>query len=210
MVPILKMRRFSCLLRLSLPPEMGEIDFSPFHSIVNIHPPPLIPISRLRLVHWSTLKIAHDLPIFASYYAFVVFSHLIGLLSVTWLSLMFFCCFFLNLFSVSLWRRANARNVRLYYPYRQYTDLFIFRFIFRFVSLLCLRSTLRLFSVTWLSLLWRNSLEKTKPLLPALPLVTRKISLFSERHAHLCNWQRSQIWVFERMKHSWYYKPRLK
>ena len=28
------------------------------------------------------------------------------------------------LFSVSLWRRANARNVRLYYPYWQYTDLF--------------------------------------------------------------------------------------
>ena len=25
MVPILKMRRFPCLLRLSLPPEMGEI-----------------------------------------------------------------------------------------------------------------------------------------------------------------------------------------
>ena len=25
-----------------------------------------------------------------------------------------------------LWRRANARNVRLYYPYRQHTDLFIF------------------------------------------------------------------------------------
>ena len=23
---------------------------------------------------------------------------------------------------------ANARNVRLYYPYRQYTNLFIFRF----------------------------------------------------------------------------------
>ena len=39
---------------------------------------------------------------------------------------------------VSLWRRANARNVRPYYPYWQYTDLFIFRF----VSLLCLRSTL--------------------------------------------------------------------
>ena len=36
---------------------------------------------------------------------------------------------------------ANARNVRPYYPYWQYTDLFIFRF----VSLLCLRSTLRLF-----------------------------------------------------------------
>ena len=27
------------------------------------------------------------------------------------------------LFSISLWRRANARNVRLYYPYWQYTDL---------------------------------------------------------------------------------------
>ena len=25
MVPILKMRRFSCLLRLSLPPELGEM-----------------------------------------------------------------------------------------------------------------------------------------------------------------------------------------
>ena len=30
----------------------------------------------------------------------------------------------LYLFSVSLWRRANARNVRLYYPYWQYTDLY--------------------------------------------------------------------------------------
>ena len=48
-------------------------------------------------------------------------------------------CFYL--FSVSPWRRANARNVRPYYPYWQYTD----HFIFRFVSLLCLRSTLRLF-----------------------------------------------------------------
>ena len=48
----------------------------------------------------------------------------------------------------SLWRRANARNVRLHYPYWQYTDLFIFRF----VSLLCLRSTLRLNHV-WL--VWR-------------------------------------------------------
>ena len=39
---------------------------------------------------------------------------------------------------VSLWRRANARNVRLYYPYWQYTD----HFIFIFLSLLCLRSKL--------------------------------------------------------------------
>ena len=39
-----------------------------------------------------------------------------------------------------LWRRANARNVRLYYPYWQYTN----HFIFRFTSLLCLCSTLLL------------------------------------------------------------------
>ena len=37
------------------------------------------------------------------------FSHLIGLLSVTWLSLLYKFTRFLNLFSVSLWRRANAR-----------------------------------------------------------------------------------------------------
>ena len=30
---------------------------------------------------------------------------------------------------VSLWRRAYARNVRLYYPYWQYINLFIFRFV---------------------------------------------------------------------------------
>ena len=30
---------------------------------------------------------------------------------------------------VSLWRRAYARNVRLHFPYRQYTNLFIFRFV---------------------------------------------------------------------------------
>ena len=62
----------------------------------------------------------------------------------------------------SLWRRANARNVRLYFLYRQYTNLFIFRF----VSLLCLRRTLRLFSVyivhdsmlfVWLFIYYRNA-----------------------------------------------------
>ena len=36
-------------------------------------------ISRLRLVYWSTLKIANDLPILASYYAFVI-------VSLTWLA----------------------------------------------------------------------------------------------------------------------------
>ena len=35
---------------------------------------------------------------------------------------------FFYLFSVYLWRMANARNVRLYCTYWQYTDLFIFQF----------------------------------------------------------------------------------
>ena len=77
--------------------------------------------SCLRLVYWSTLKIANDLPIFAFYYALVCicycFSHPIGLPSVTWLSLLYKFTRFFYLCSVSLWRRANARNVRLYYPY---------------------------------------------------------------------------------------------
>ena len=42
--------------------------------------------SRLRLVYWSTLKTANDLPIFASYLHCYCFSRLIGLLPVTWLS----------------------------------------------------------------------------------------------------------------------------
>ena len=53
---------------------------------------------------------------------------------------------------VSLWRTANARNVRLYHPYWQYTD----HSIFRFVSLLCLRSTLRLLQMY---LMVSNSLD---------------------------------------------------
>ena len=70
------------------------------------------------------------------------------IVSLTWLAyflshdyLSYTCKFtrFFQLFSVSLWRRANTWNVRLYYPYRHYTNFFIFRF----VSLLCLRNTLR-------------------------------------------------------------------
>ena len=41
-------------------------------------------------------------------------------------------------FYVSLWRRAHAQDVRRYFLYRQYTNLFIFWF----VSQHCLRSTL--------------------------------------------------------------------
>ena len=112
-------------------------DFSPFHFIVCSSTSHLF-TSRLRLFYWSTLKIANELPIFAPYYAFVV--------SLTWLAyVLSHDCFsyinslgFFYLFSVSLWRRTNARNVRLYYPYRQYINLFIFRF----VSLHFLRRTL--------------------------------------------------------------------
>ena len=65
-----------------------------------------------------------------------IFSHMIDYFSyINWHDF--------YLFSVSLWRRINARYARLYYPYRQYTNLFIFRF----VSLLCLIMTLRLLKI---------------------------------------------------------------
>ena len=41
---------------------------------------------------------------------------------VTWLCPLYKFTRFIYLFPVSLWWRANARNVRLYYPYLQYTD----------------------------------------------------------------------------------------
>ena len=41
-----------------------------------------------------------------------------------------------NILSVGPTSERNRRNIRLYYPYRQYTNLFIFRF----VSVLCLCS----------------------------------------------------------------------
>ena len=57
------------------------------------------------------------------------FSHLIGLFSVTWLSLLYK---FTRVFY--LWR-ANAQNVRLYYPCRQYTNHFIFQFAYMYVCM---------------------------------------------------------------------------
>ena len=59
-------------------------------------------------------------------------------------------------------RTQNARNVRLYYPYCQYTNLFIFRF----VSLLCLRSTLRLYYIyiyIWSEIFQSPTGQKVKP-----------------------------------------------
>ena len=89
----------------------------------------LLPFGHLRMKRYSESKHASGslgLPPSKALFTHMIISHINSL-------------GFFYLFSVSLWRRANARNVRLYYPYWQYTDLFIFRF----VSLLCLRSTLR-------------------------------------------------------------------
>ena len=44
----------------------------------------------------------------------------------------------------SLWWRTDARDVRIYCPYRQYTNILIFRI----VSLFCLLGTLRLCSTS--------------------------------------------------------------
>ena len=62
-----------------------------------------------------------------------IIMHLLLFLSPDWLT---FCHMIIScvnslvfyLFSVSLWRRADARNVRLYYPYWQYTNLLYFDF----------------------------------------------------------------------------------
>ena len=61
---------------------------------------------------------------------------------------------------VSLWRRANAQKCRLRFLYRQYTDLFIFRFVFQH----CLRSTLRLLQYSDFMIFnkFKNSSFKTK------------------------------------------------
>ena len=73
-----------------------------------------------------------------SYYAFCycfshqIFCHMIFFLVYIYIHSIFYSS------NGSLWRRANARNVRLRFPYREYTNLFIFRF----VSQHCLRRTL--------------------------------------------------------------------
>ena len=51
---------------------------------------------------------------------------------------------------VSLSRRADAQNVRLYYPYQQFTNLFIFRFVCISTQYTtCLRSTLCLYELDY-------------------------------------------------------------
>ena len=61
-----------------------------------------------------------------------IIMHLLLFLSPDWLTFChmiispFTIHLFFYLFSVSLWRRANARNFRLYYPYWQYTPTFLY------------------------------------------------------------------------------------
>ena len=77
------------------------------------------------------------------------------------------------LFSIYLAdERANARNVRLYYPYWQYT---IFNFIFWFVSLLCLRSTLCLFNFAIAAV---QPADKTMNVIQMTSFKTEQYSIF--------------------------------
>ena len=66
-----------------------------------------------------------------------------------------------HLLPVSIWQRANARNVGLYYPYWQYTNLFIFQFSCSFTMPTQARSTLQLLYiygfVTYLIFLWKKA-----------------------------------------------------
>ena len=78
--------------------------------------------SRLRLIYWSNSKIANDVTIFP----FVIVS-LTWFLSHDYLSYKIHS--FIYLFSVSPWHRANARNVRLYYPYWQYAN-FLYSYLY--------------------------------------------------------------------------------
>ena len=84
-----------------------------FHSIVYVHPPHTYSLRGSASFDPSTLKIAIDLPIFASYYALLCicycFSHLIGLLSVTWLSLLHKFTHFLFIFCFSLTKGERSK-----------------------------------------------------------------------------------------------------
>ena len=80
-----------------------SVDFSPFHSIVYIHPPPTYSLrasASLTVIDFKNSK-------WLTYFCILLcicycFSHLIGLLSVTWLSLLYkFRLVFLYIFCFS-------------------------------------------------------------------------------------------------------------
>ena len=57
------------------------------------------------------------------------FFHLIGLFYVTWLFIFYKFTLFWFILFLSDERAAYTWNVRLYYPYRQYTNFFLFLFV---------------------------------------------------------------------------------
>ena len=106
--------RFSFIGSLHIPACVDKSgDVSPFHSIVNVRPPPSYSLRASGPVYWPTLKIANDPPIFAFYYAFVTVS-LIWLsyyLSHDYLSYINSHVFFIYFPFPSDENRSNARNV---------------------------------------------------------------------------------------------------
>ena len=94
---------------------------------IHFAPPPRLLVD-FKNSNWMTYLFLHLI---------CIIMHLLLFLSPDWL---IFChmiislyinSLVLNLFSVFLWRRANARNVRLYYPYWQYT-IYVFSKTYHF------------------------------------------------------------------------------
>ena len=77
---------------------------------------------------WLTVPtFASSCALFMHY--FDSFFHLIGLFYVTWLFIFYKCTLFWFILFLSDERAAYTWNVRLYYPYRQYTNFFLFLFV---------------------------------------------------------------------------------
>ena len=121
---------------------------------------------------------------FASYYAFVI-------VSLTWLayfllrdylsyinslSSLFFFCF-------SQW--ANAWNVRLYYPYWQYTDFFIFRFEF--------------FCSPQLPLQWRSQELYVAGARLGHKIISESLEILSELHIRVFIYRLSNLCMTDRL-----------
>ena len=88
-----------------------------------------------------------------------------------------------------LWRRANARNVRLYYLYWQYTTLFIFRFAIKIISLNLKMECL--FTFEWLTFI-RLTFNTT--LLPCCCSCFSPATRFhSYQRLSLCRWELVEV-----------------
>ena len=120
-----------------------SVDFSPSHSIVRVHPPPTFAPPPRLLIGFKTSK-------WLTYFCFLLyicycFSHLIGLLSVTWLSLLYkftrFFIYFLFLSDEGPMLETLDNTIRI----GSTPTILYFE-----VSLLCLRRTLRLYIYIYL------------------------------------------------------------